>query len=178
MLSVRSLNKAQARTPILTNFNLTLQPHEILFLTGPSGCGKSTALRAIANLDVYESGEISLNGLTPLNVGSAQWRRDVMYVSQARIQQDCTPVQLLVRALRFECRKGLASNIDAIVEKYVALCGEVGLDKLMVEAQKWMELSGGMCAFVLLFVCTVRTGSGLCNCWLTRVKCDVMLIFP
>lgn len=72
-----------------------------------------------------------------------------MYVSQTRIQQDCTPVELFVRALRFESRKGLVRNINEMVVKYIALCEEVGLEKMMVKDQKWMELSGGMCCFVL-----------------------------
>lgn len=143
MLTVRSLNKCHSRTPILINLNLSLQPNEILFLTGPSGCGKSTALRAIANLDVYDSGEISLNGSTPQTMGSAQWRRDVMYVSQTRIQQDCTPVELFVQALKFASRKGSPVDTDKMAGEYVALCEQVGLERAMVETQKWMELSGG-----------------------------------
>ena len=45
----------------LENFNINVDPGEILVLVGPSGCGKSTALRLIAGFERPDSGEISLS---------------------------------------------------------------------------------------------------------------------
>ena len=39
----------------------------IVSILGPSGCGKSTLLRLIAGLTMLSTGEITVNGMTPVN---------------------------------------------------------------------------------------------------------------
>lgn len=143
MLVVSSLSKSFNGKPVLQDFNLTVLSGEIVFLTGPSGAGKSTALRAMANLDVYDAGEISLDGQTPASMGFAQWRRDVMYVPQTRISFGCTPRDLFLRTLKFKSRSLLHANVDQLVENYVQICIGLGLERAHIEKQKWTELSGG-----------------------------------
>ncbi len=47
--------------PAVHNFNLNINPGEIICLLGPSGCGKSTLLRMAAGIDRPTSGRILLN---------------------------------------------------------------------------------------------------------------------
>jgi len=45
---------------LFENFNLELEPGEIVAITGPSGCGKTTLLRCICGLENLDMGKIVL----------------------------------------------------------------------------------------------------------------------
>ena len=62
---------------VLNNFNLRINPGEIIALVGSSGCGKSTIIQLLQRFYDVEQGEILLNGnnLKHLNVG---WLRQQM----------------------------------------------------------------------------------------------------
>lgn len=143
MLVVRSLSQSFEEKPILSGLNLTVRPGEILFLTGPSGSGKSTALRAIANLDSYDAGEILVDGQDPASKGFVEWRRDVMYVPQSGISYTCTPKDLFQRALKFRSRATMDVSMKEALGHYVEICLGMGLMRTNIEDQKWTELSGG-----------------------------------
>jgi putative spermidine/putrescine transport system ATP-binding protein len=49
-------------SPILKNFNLSVEKGELLSLLGPSGCGKTTTLRTIAGFIMAEKGSVSIGG--------------------------------------------------------------------------------------------------------------------
>jgi NitT/TauT family transport system ATP-binding protein len=54
----------RGRLPVVDRVSLAVDRAEFVVLVGPSGCGKSTILRAIAGLNVSESGVISVDGQT------------------------------------------------------------------------------------------------------------------
>ena len=58
MIKVQNLLKKYDKTPILTDFNLTLDLGESLAITGESGCGKSTLLNILGGLDSFDDGEV------------------------------------------------------------------------------------------------------------------------
>ena len=62
MLECEGLAKSYEKT-LFNDFNLELNPGEIVAITGPSGCGKTTLLRCICGLDSLDSGKIILNGI-------------------------------------------------------------------------------------------------------------------
>lgn len=59
-------NKPDA-APVLDSISLTIDRGEFVTLLGPSGCGKSTLLKLVAGLSPLTSGEIAVNGMTPIN---------------------------------------------------------------------------------------------------------------
>lgn len=48
----------------LDNVSFAVAPGKAAVVVGPSGCGKTTLLRVIAGLEVPDTGEVALNGLT------------------------------------------------------------------------------------------------------------------
>jgi iron(III) transport system ATP-binding protein len=59
-LAVRSLTKRFGATEVLRGVSLDVEAGTVCALLGPSGSGKTTLLRAIAGLEVPESGEVRL----------------------------------------------------------------------------------------------------------------------
>ena len=57
-LDIQHLNKQFGAFQALKGISLTIEPGEFICFLGPSGCGKTTLLRAIAGLDLPDSGEI------------------------------------------------------------------------------------------------------------------------
>ena len=61
MFSCVGLSKSFDKT-LFDDFNLELEPGEIVAITGPSGCGKTTLLRCISGLENLDKGEILFSG--------------------------------------------------------------------------------------------------------------------
>ncbi|HEY7563859.1 MAG TPA: ABC transporter ATP-binding protein [Acidimicrobiia bacterium] len=62
MLEVEDVTVRFGETKALDRASLMVAQGEVVAVLGPSGSGKSTLLRAIAGLDLIESGSIRLNG--------------------------------------------------------------------------------------------------------------------
>ena len=61
MISCKGLNKSYEKE-LFSEFNLELEPGEIVAITGPSGSGKTTLLRCICGLENLDDGQIFLDG--------------------------------------------------------------------------------------------------------------------
>lgn len=66
ILRARALTKSFARVVALNAVSLEFRRGEFFCLLGPSGCGKTTLLRLVAGLDEPTSGDIELEGRSPL----------------------------------------------------------------------------------------------------------------
>jgi len=62
-LELRNIYRKFGQVVALDDFNLTVEPGELIALLGPSGCGKTTALRIIAGLERVDSGRLDVNGI-------------------------------------------------------------------------------------------------------------------
>ena len=60
LLTVNSITKQFARTPVVSDVSFDVFPGEIFALVGASGCGKTTTLRLIAGFETVETGSISM----------------------------------------------------------------------------------------------------------------------
>ena len=48
--------------PVLKDISFQIQKGEVIVILGPSGCGKSTLLRCLNGLEVFQAGNIKLDG--------------------------------------------------------------------------------------------------------------------
>ena len=68
--------------PILTRFNLLIQPGETLALVGHTGAGKSSIAKLIARFYEYQQGRLLIDGNDIRTFDLAQYRRQLGIVSQ------------------------------------------------------------------------------------------------
>jgi putative spermidine/putrescine transport system ATP-binding protein len=80
-LELRNVSRTFGSVVALDDFNLTVEPGELIALLGPSGCGKTTALRIIAGLERVDSGRLDVNGID--YVGKPANQRDMGMVFQS-----------------------------------------------------------------------------------------------
>ena len=68
MLRVENLRVHYGEVAALDGIDLTVEDGEVMCVLGPSGCGKTTLLRAIAGLEIPDTGTITRDGvdLTPV----------------------------------------------------------------------------------------------------------------
>ncbi|RSH80927.1 uncharacterized protein EHS24_008356 [Apiotrichum porosum] len=130
---------------ILNDFNLQVEDGEVVILKGPSGCGKTTLLKCIAELNVYQQGEILLEGKKSTSYGIPNYRTLVQYVPQRPSLLPGTPLQFLERLQSFASRKVRAAELDGKVNKGPTpfeLADEWDIDRVLW-TRDWGTLSGG-----------------------------------
>ncbi len=64
MIIIEELVKSFGSTPVLRGINHQQAKGEAVVLIGPSGCGKSTFLRCLNQLELPDSGRITIDGVT------------------------------------------------------------------------------------------------------------------
>jgi len=62
LLSVKNLNAAYGKVPVLFDVNIEINEHETVTVIGPNGAGKSTLLKAITGLVTPTSGSVVFDG--------------------------------------------------------------------------------------------------------------------
>lgn len=70
------------KEPILTDFNLLIQPGETLALVGHTGAGKSSIAKLIARFYEYQEGRLLVDGRDIRTLDLGQYRRQLGIVSQ------------------------------------------------------------------------------------------------
>lgn len=62
LLEVQGLHKSFGDKAVLKGVSLAVHQGEVVVVIGPSGCGKSTLLRCLNGLEVYQKGQVFLDG--------------------------------------------------------------------------------------------------------------------
>ena len=71
------------KTPVLKNFNLNVDPGEMVALVGPSGAGKSTIFKLLLKLHEPTQGNIIINGYNQNDLELSSLRDQISFVSQS-----------------------------------------------------------------------------------------------
>ncbi len=64
VIEIASLNKSFGDFQVLTNVDLNVSLGERIVICGPSGSGKSTLIRCVNGLEQYDSGSITVDGIS------------------------------------------------------------------------------------------------------------------
>jgi ATP-binding cassette, subfamily B, bacterial len=70
------------KEPVLSDFNLCIQPGENLALVGHTGAGKSSIAKLIARFYEFQQGRLTIDGLDIRTLDLTQYRRQLGIVSQ------------------------------------------------------------------------------------------------
>ena len=81
-LVVKNFNYAGHEMPILKNISFSIRKNDMIGIIGPSGCGKSTIMDILSGLLTIPNGELAVDGLKIDQTNSAEWQRNIGYVSQ------------------------------------------------------------------------------------------------
>jgi len=131
--------KGAARTDVLKDFNIALQPGAFEALMGPSGSGKSTFLHLAAGLLTPSSGKIEIGGadVTAMSDSAAAKfrRRHVGVVFQSfNLLDALTVAENIVLPVKLDHGRPDLVRLDSLVKK-LGLAGK--------ETRRPSELSGG-----------------------------------
>jgi putative ABC transport system permease protein len=124
--------------------SIALRAGDIAAVRGPSGVGKSQLLRLVAGLSPMNTGEILLDGKSRNEfVNSAQWRRQVRYVSQYKVDIPGTPRQFVQHVSSFHSwRKQNMPSFEEMMTHSFQLVQSWGLEPTSLDSE-WKTLSGG-----------------------------------
>ena len=136
-LTVEGLGKTYpgASEPVFDSVNFGIREGEFVCIIGHSGCGKTTILNVLAGLEQASEGHVFMDRR---EVAAPALERGVVFQGHA-LMPWLTVRKNIAFAVRSKWPDWKAAQVDAQVEKYVALVGLGGaIDK------KPSALSGGM----------------------------------
>lgn len=137
--SVENMGKKIDNRWLFRGVSFSVEPGEIVCLSAPSGSGKTTLLRCLAELSVYDTGSIRLDGMTPQAYGIPQYRTKVQYLPQRPGLLPGTPRDFFERIKQFASRTN-------VTKEYYEQPSEIAREwDLPVKSwdQAWQTLSGG-----------------------------------
>ncbi|MGB3390267.1 MAG: ATP-binding cassette domain-containing protein, partial [Pseudaminobacter sp.] len=62
IVEMTGVNKFYGSLQVLKDVGLSVEKGEVMVVIGPSGSGKSTLIRCVNGLEVYQQGEITVDG--------------------------------------------------------------------------------------------------------------------
>lgn len=116
---------------IFSNISALLNGKKMTIIKGANGVGKSTLLRLITGHCLCDSGEIRIDGVSPLLLDGKNFPSKIFYLSQEDAVFNFTPHELYEIVLSFEALKA-----EKLAEKFL-------LAKEIIYNAKISEVSGG-----------------------------------
>jgi glutamate/aspartate transport system ATP-binding protein len=140
MISIRDVSKWYGEFQVLRDCTTHVEKGEVVVVCGPSGSGKSTLIKCVNGLELFQKGEIRIEGVSVGNRGTnlAKLRSRVGMVFQ---HFELFPHLTVVQNLTIAQRRVLKRREQEATKKALALLDTVGL---RAHAQKYpAQLSGG-----------------------------------
>ncbi|KLT42803.1 putative ATP-binding cassette transporter [Cutaneotrichosporon oleaginosum] len=166
LLEVRNLTLRRddgSGSAILSNISLEVKEGEVVIIQGESGCGKTTLLKCIAELNVYQKGEVLLRGKSSREYGIPNYRTRVQYVPQRPSLLPGTPLQFLEQARGFSARKTRCAELKKegrTEPDALALAEEWGVQRVLW-TREWGTLSGGESQRIALAIALGLAGADI-----------------
>ncbi|HVZ00915.1 MAG TPA: ABC transporter ATP-binding protein [Dongiaceae bacterium] len=134
-VALRSVRKSFGPVDVIRGIDLDVADGEFVAIVGPSGCGKSTLLRMIAGLTDLTAGDVSIDGVSMLDVPASKRGIAIVFQSYALY-----PHMTAGRNIGFALETaGIAKA--AIREKVTRIAAMLKIDHLLDRRPR--ELSGG-----------------------------------
>ena len=134
-IQIKDVVKSFGDNTVLKNIHLDVEQGEMVTLLGPSGCGKSTLLRAIAGLNVIDSGSVFIDGKDVTAIDARHRQVGMVFQSYA-LFPNMTAAQNIAFGLTIQ--KQPKDVIREKVKKMIALVGLEGKERHYPS-----QLSGG-----------------------------------
>lgn len=75
MIKAKEIYKSFGELEVLSDVSFTVQQGEVISIIGPSGSGKSTLLRSLIGLEVIDSGELYIEGISVRESGKKAYEK-------------------------------------------------------------------------------------------------------
>jgi glutamate/aspartate transport system ATP-binding protein len=140
MITIRSVSKWYGTFQALRDCSTEIGKGEVVVVCGPSGCGKSTLIKCVNGLELFQKGEIVVNGIA---VGDPRTDLPKLRSRVGMVFQhfELFPHMSVTENLAIAQVKVLGRSQDAATEKGLKLLERVGLK---AHAPKYPgQLSGG-----------------------------------
>ena len=170
---------AGSQRVLCTDLNASLKKGEIGIVKGPSGSGKSTLLRVISGLSPLDGGDVTVSGISlkgcsdnrhghGIRPDMVQWRTNVRYVTQYKVDLPGTPRDFVSRVASFRSHsKFNTSSEDELISQTASYlqCWGMGENEYGNNRQQrpylereWKTLSGGESQRMLLAIVMASGG--------------------
>jgi len=137
-LKLNKLKKSYSGKTVLNNIDLNLPDVKVLALIGASGSGKSTLLRQMAGLEVFDSGEITVNGHVVNATTDGAYRKRIGFVFQ---DHNLFPHLSVLENIMLVLEKVHGRKRDEALQEVMALLEQFGL--VEHADKKPHQISGG-----------------------------------
>jgi len=166
--SFRGHKDNRKETFLFQNVSLSVNAGDVVAVSGASGAGKSQLLRVIAGLSplhnendtsTFDSSDILLEGQSRRTFASqVDWRRQVRYVSQYKVDIAGTPRAFIKRIATLASWKRIRNgdmppSFEEMVHSVSRYVSGWGLDVNSCMDQEWKTLSGGESQRVYVAIC-------------------------
>ncbi len=164
---------------LCTNLNASLNKGEIGIVKGPSGSGKSTLLRVISGLTPMDGGDVTTSGMSlktcsdnrdrrGVRPDMVQWRTNVRYVTQYKVDLPGTPRDFVSRVASFRSHSKFSTLLeDEVISQTASYlqCWGMGENEHGNDGHRhapldreWKTLSGGESQRCLLAIAMASRG--------------------
>ena len=140
MIEIKNVSKHYGDFKVLTDCTTSVSKGEVIVVCGPSGSGKSTLIKCVNGLEPFQSGDITVNGIS---VGDPKTNLSKLRAQVGMVFQnfELFPHMSITENLAIAQIKVLNRSKDAAMEKGLKLLDRVGLK---AQAHKFPgQLSGG-----------------------------------
>ncbi|MBP5998787.1 MAG: amino acid ABC transporter ATP-binding protein [Azonexus sp.] len=140
MIEIKNVSKHYGDFKVLTDCTTSVSKGEVIVVCGPSGSGKSTLIKCVNGLEPFQSGEITVNGIS---VGDPKTNLSKLRAGVGMVFQnfELFPHMSITENLAIAQTKVLKRGKDEAMDKGLKLLDRVGLK---AQANKFPgQLSGG-----------------------------------